>query len=242
MASDELILTKLKAAELAPLGTIISGKEDLPVYFVTLSVSRDSNGRQAPSNALLHSIARELRADGLAVEFLLRYENSEEIESGLRATVLHSHIDHIRNIFLTFESSNARVWLEPKHPLDMEVLRDIEDRTEKFLSLFDIELREILLTTEEILPTKLAMLTAIRQLAPASLTAIAFELHRRELTVPSPDWLVRKLDALRKSGHVVRLSGGEFALTRYSLHALGTAKNRLSPDISRLLALSKSGR
>lgn len=241
MTSEAVILKVLSEADVTPVGSILSGKEGHSVYFVTVAVSRDSSGKQIPTNAALHSAAKALGEAGVKVEFLLRYEEAEAIESGLRATILHSHIDHIRNIFVSFQFSKAKVWLEPKHPLEPALIIELEGRAQTFLALFDIELSELFLTTEQILPSKIAILTTIRQFAPASLTAIAVELHKRNLTVPSPDWLVRRLDSLRKSAHVVRLASGEFVLTTYSLHRLGTAKNRRSPDISRLLALAKRG-
>lgn len=241
MSSENLIKAVLDAEGITPLGRIVSGADGTEVYFVTVSVSIDAAGKQRPSNLVLHSISKVLEGAQIRAEFILRYEDAEKVESGLRATILHSHIDSVRNIFVSLNASSATVWLEPKQALSEIQLKEISIRAATFLALFDLKLDAVVLTTEQVLPTKLALLTVIRQLAPAGLTAIAHELSRRELPIPSSDWLVRRLDVLRKSGNVVRTEGGGFALTRLSLHVLGTSKDKQSPDIARLLALSRLG-
>lgn len=241
MATEEFIIEALLNENLDPLGKVVVSHEEPQTVFVTIAVARDSSGKQQPSNASLHLAAKRLRLRDINVQFLLRYEQSEEIESGLRATILHSHIEHIRNVFVSLASTKARLWIEPKHALNAVTIREIEERSQTFLNLFDIQLTEILLTSEELLPSKLALLTSIRQLAPANATEIAEELERRGLTIPSSDWLRRKLDILRKERDIVRLESGMYALTLHSLHTLGTAKNARSPDITRLLALAKRG-
>jgi len=242
MQAEELVSHIVERAGLVPVGPVVSGRDSQsPIYYVTLRVARDASGKQVPSNRSLHAVANELKAQGITVEFILTYEESQDVERGLRATILHSHIDQIRNLFVSIQATRADVWIEPKGGIEADVLMAIHDRAEAFLRLVEIELSSVKLTTEEILPSKLALLTTIRHHAPASLTVIAADLGRRKLTVPSPDWLHRRLDALRRAGQVVRLGTGEYTLTEDSLKALGTAKNRTSPDIRRLLALSRRG-
>ncbi len=241
VSKESLIKHALEQHALVSIGPIVSSTSEQPVFFATIQVIRDSSGKQIPANRLLHSIRNDLLPHDVKLEFLLRYENSEEIETGLRATLLHSHIDHIRNIFASFDSSNAYLWIEPKHALEQSTVNELTKRAQAFLKLFDLSLSTVSITSEEVLPGKLALLTAIRFLAPATLTSTSIELARRGFKIPSADWLVRRLDGLRKAGNVVRLSSGEYALTQLSLHALGTSKNRSSPDVSRLLALARRG-
>lgn len=241
MDYELIIVEALRANDIALLSKIVSSASADPLYFAAVVVDRDSAGKQVPSNRTLRQIQENLLSQGVRVEFLLRYEKSEEIEGGLRATLLHSHIEHIRNVFVSFESGEAHIWIEPKHALESATINQMVERAEKFLSLFEVVLAGTSITSDEVLPTKLGILTAIRLLAPASLTSLAIELTRRGFKVPSPDWLHRRLDVLRKEGSLVRLAGGELVLTRHSLHVLGTTKNRGSPDISRLLALARRG-
>ena len=57
--------------------------------------------------------------------------------------------------------------------------------------------------------------------------------------MPSEGWMAHMADSLRKSGLVVRLKSGKYALSLAGLMALGSAKNAKSPDISRLLDLAR---
>ena len=110
------------------------------------------------------------------------------------------------------------------------------------MNLVGLKLGVVSLTTDEVLPSKLAILTIIRAEAPVAPQRILELLSAKGLSVPSMDWLSRQLDAYRKSGDVVRLATGSMALTKKALHVLGTKKNRASPDISRLLAMARGGR
>jgi hypothetical protein len=241
MPTEADVRAALELEGLRPLGAIACGDDESGIVFVTLAIVRDADNKQQPSNSSLRSASARLKARGLNVEFLLRYEHAEEIEPALRATLLHGHIDHIRNAFVSLSSDEARVWVEPKRALSIEELHQIKHRAKTFLALFDIRLTEVLLTSEELLPSRFAMLTAIRQLAPADISDLALALTRRSLPVPSIDWLVRRLDSMRKSGDIVRLANGKYVLTRYALYRLGTAKNKMSPDVARLLALARRG-
>ena len=242
MTIHQTILDALSKDGLAPLGEIIPGEGDAPTFYISILVSRDPSGKQVPSNRRLHAIRQKLSDEGVSVHFLLRYDDSELVEAGLRATLLHSHIEQIRNIFASFDSSKANVWIEPKRALDQQTINELHTRSEEYLKLVGLKLGVVSLTINEVLPSKLATLTIIRTEAPVAPQRILELLSARGLSVPSLDWLSRQLDAYRKSGDIVRLSTGSIVLTKKALHVLGTTKNRNSPDISRLLALAKGGR
>lgn len=241
MPAEETILQALTAAGIQAAGSIISDSDDPPRYFVPLAVSRDSNNRQIPSNRRLHDCSASLFDLGISVHFLLRDAEAMDAEIGLRATLLHSHIEDIRNVFLSVGPEAAHVWIEPKRLLAETTLSAISDRATRYLDLLGMALGSLSTTTDESLPSKLACMITVRQLAPASLTALSVELSRRGFTIPSAHWLAHRMDALRKGGKIVRLGNGEYTLSRHSLHSLGTSKNARSPDISRLLALAKRG-
>lgn len=238
MPSVDEIGAEIGSAGIESLGPIILGDDGVTVI-VTVLISRDTSGRRSPSHAALQEADRRLQRMGLRAEFILRYEEAEQIESALRATILHAHADHLRNIFLSLDSSVADVWIEPKGPLTHEDLKEIERRARTFLELFDLRLSRMLLTSEEVLPSKYVLLTTVRKFAPVSVDELARKLEGAGISPPSIDWLTGRLDGLRKAGDVVRLGTGRYALTKSSLHRLGTTKDRGSPDISRLLALAR---
>lgn len=205
-------------------------------------VARDSQNRQEPSNRKLEAIRSELADAGIKVEFLLRYGEFEDIEIGLRSTLLYSHINLIRNVFLSIDLPNASVWVEPKSGIDESSLLSMTDRSREYLSLFDLKLSSFAITSEALLPPIYAMLSTIRILSPVQPIDLEKEIKSRGFTVPSSDWLSRKLDIMRKEGRVVRLSNGAIVLTLKSLQQLGTSKDSTSPDVRRALALARGRR
>lgn len=239
MLNSNEIIAFLQKKNIVVSGVPIKDKEVENRFFVFTAVSRDNENRQIPSNKKLNDARLELAEHSIAIEFLLTNPQSRDIEAGLRATLLHSFGSDLRNIFLSIEKSKASIWLDPKRNIDTEELKTIEERARIFLRELDIEIRSISLTTNENLPGLLISLRAIRQTAPVDIFTLSQELTRRGFTIPSEDWLRRKLDQMRKNGKVARLEDGRHVLTLSTLRELGTVKGRSSPDVQRMLAIAR---
>lgn len=210
-------------------------------YFVSIPVARDRDNKQVPSNRRLTDAQTWLQEQGVIVVFLLRDGVTQDLETGLRATLLHSYIEHIRNVFLSIDGSIGHVWLEQKRDLNAQIIADIGKRASDFLQLSEFDLGSIASLTDAALPSQLACMAAIRQLAPARIEDIVKLLLAKGFTIPSEHRVNQRLDTLRRSGRIVRLGSGHYALSMQSLQALGTAKNSRSPDIDRMLALARRG-
>jgi hypothetical protein len=233
------ISASLAEVGLNTAGSIIEDNASENHFFVYVSIIRDADNKQNPSNRQLR-IAQELIAThGLTVEFLLSDVASHNIEGGLRATILHAFGGEIRNVFLSIDNRKAFIWLDPKKELEEDVLFEIEKKSRLYLDGLDLEFGALLTTSNGNLPGKLACLNAIRQLAPVTAVELHAELIRRDFKVPSEDWLIRRLDILRKHRQVIRLSNAKYVLSQASLANLGTSRTRNSPDISKLLALAR---
>lgn len=240
MTSDYVELVRYLAEKgVSVVGSIVKDSNGSGALFVRIAVERDSDNRQQPSNRTLSSIKGELLLRGQHVEFLLTDGLGQDIEAGLRATLIHSFGADVRNVFFSYDGRLGHVWFESKRTLDDEAVRRIKLRAEAFLGGFEISLTTFTTTGDENVPGNLACLRVLRQLAPATMAELNSELVRRQFTVPSEDWLKRRLDVLRKSGKVVRLAGGKFSCTLSTIHGLGTVKGRRSPDLDRLLALAR---
>jgi hypothetical protein len=242
MLDQAHISRMLEALEIPIAGAIIEPSAAGENFFVFVAVTRDSENRQVPSNRKLHEARQALSVLGATVEFLLTDAQTQDIEAGLRATLLHSFGEDVRNIFLSTENNVAHAWVDPKRALDSAAIAAMQEKARIFLKEFDIPLGSLNTTTGETLPSALACLRVMRQLAPVTASALKDELMRRGFTVPSADWLARRLDALRRGGKIVRLEPGQYALSLRALQELGTIKGRSSPDIARLLALARARR
>lgn len=222
------------------LGTVIRDSGGGDHSFVYIPVHRNGDGHQVPSNRSLHRVRDVLKDQGIVVEFILTDAQTQNIEAGVRATLLHAFGDDIRNVFLSMETrGSAIVWVEQKNEIQAPMKLAIAKKAAIFLKEVELELKSVLVTNDENLPGKLAFLKAVRQVSPADLPSLTSELMSRGFSVPSDDWLKRKLDTLRKSEAIVRLGSGHYVLLSKTVEALGTVRAGRSPDVSRLLALAR---
>lgn len=232
---------RLAELGISVVGSIVEDADQHGGYFVRVAVTRDGENLQQPSNRRLNELKAIFASEGMRVEFLLNDSQGQDIEAGLRATLLYAFPAAVRNAFLSVDNRAARVWVEPKHALDEAELRLIERKAGDYLEGVGVHLHKLVVTSDENLPGTLACLTLLRQLAPVSVQDLKAQLERR-FTVPSEDWLKRRLDALRKAGKVVWIADGTYACSLDALRGLGSARGARSPDISRLLALARRGR
>ena len=174
-----------------------------------------------------------------AVEVLLINTQALDIESGARASLLHAYPDAVRNVFLSVTKQGVAVWIDAKRSLDDQLRKSIVERISVFLGQFDLTVDSLVTLGESNLPGKLALFNAIRHAAPTTIESLISRLQRSGFSVPSIDWLNRRLDAHRRAGDVVRLHDGSYALNLATIRALGTSQRGRSPDISRLLALAR---
>lgn len=240
--SEGLILEALADAGLALASPLIRDNADAERFFAVIEVSRDSENKQVPTNRKLHAIRDRLHEAGVRLEFLLRDATANDIEGGLRATILHGFIDEVRNVFMSIDAGEAHVWVEPKTQLPDELTLQLRERASHFLSDVGLRLGTLRSTVNQNLPSKLALLASLRIVAPSTLGDLAAALTQHQFEVPSNEWLNRRLDALRKEGAVIRTDDGLYALTLRSLTNLGTKKNARSPDIARLLKMAALGK
>ncbi|TDM06121.1 MAG: hypothetical protein C4K60_15850 [Ideonella sp. MAG2] len=135
------------------------------------------------------------------------------------------------------------VWIDAKRSLDEDHRLAISERLGLFLSSFALSLSSLTQLGEGNAPGKLALLRQIRASAPVTAEELREKLTRKGLSVPSADWLTRRLDVLRKASEVVRLGDGSYVPSAATIRALGTTLHgRSSPDVSRLLALARGKR
>lgn len=218
-------------------GVAIRDSEGDGIYYVFVEVRRDTRGRQEPSNAAL-DVARATLGDmGATVDFILTDGTMRDAEAGLRATLLHSFGGSVRNSFLSTRTRDGFVWIVPKRALNETELDEISAKARLFLEDVGLTLRQITTTTGENLPSRTRCLAMLKQASPATSPQLAELLREQGFVVPSDDWMTRRLDVLRKSGQVVRMRSGRYAVSLAALRGLGTVKGRASPDITRLLAL-----
>ncbi len=220
-------------------GCIVGDYFERPRFYVFVEVSRGKNNLQIPSNLKLTEFRNEFVRQGIDIEFILTDSKQLDIEAGIRASLLHSFGSLVRNVFLSTNGEIANIWIVPKTKISNSDFTAIQKRIGVFLGNFGLEMGGLNQTSNENIPTKTACINVLRRIAPADLAKLGDALRKKGFTVPSEGWMAHMADSLRKSGLVVRLKSGKYALSLAGLMALGSAKNAKSPDISRLLDLAR---
>lgn len=242
--SKETISSYLELSGIAVSAIINRPMEEGDGYFAYINLVRGADGSTTPSKQKISMIEKELSGKGFSVGFIFTDNYLLDIEAGLRATLLANHSDMIRNVFLSLEGDKAKVWVEPKADARTAIPK-LSGTARAFLELSKIKLQSITLTVDDFLPANFVILSVLRTISPASLEKLSSALAAKNFSVPSDDWVRRKLEALRKKNLVVWIkSDGDmphsYTLTLKGLKALGTKKNRSSPDITRVLAICRS--
>lgn len=232
----------LEEFKIIPSGEPISLDDASRHICIFVDISRDQKNRQQPSNKTLGSARKALKNKGIEVDFFLKDALTRDIEAGLRATVLYALGGEIRNVFLSVKGKVAHVWIDSKRQFDEVIQKQVTEKASAYLTALNLDLGSVSSTTGENLPSSFTLLRAIRQFSPVNSQMLCDFLNTKEFTIPSADWLNRRLDALRKVGKIIRLSNGHYVVPLATLHDLGTSKGKRSPDVTRLLALARRTR
>lgn len=242
MSSNDLINEELSRHGLITNSEPIRDPAGNNRFFVFLHVDFDENGKQKPNRTIIETAVASLKDKDLIVEILLIDSRTLDIEAGARASLLHAYPDAVRNVFLSIIKQSVSVWIDAKRSLDEQLRKSIAERLTVYLVQFDLHFESLATLGEGNVPGKLAILRALRIGAPATLDSVMNLLQASGFTVPSLDWLRRKLDGHRRAGDVIRLGDGAYVLKAVTISALGSSRTARSPDISRLLALARGKR
>ena len=231
----------LNSVGLPPLGKIVANPSIPKGYFVPLARSRDASGAQAPSGRALASARSTLLKGGYTIDFILINEEFRIVEESLRASLINSFPNEVRNLYYSASDTNPQAWIDFKKQPDADIKRRIAEHLDVFSRLFSLPGIVWSELGETKTPTKSEILSAVRQLAPIDIGQLVIQLESQGLVVPSPEWARRTLDALRKSKLVIRKGDGRYILTMEALSRLGSRKGNQSPDVRRILALARRG-
>lgn len=241
MDEVKLILDELSKNNIRISGEITRDITSHNKFFAFIETNRDQDNKQQPSNRKLESIKYYFLSLDIQLDFILLDKSKDDIEAGIRASLMHSFGDVVRNVFLSITNESVDVWIDPKRIATQEENSQIQNKSEMYFDIFDIKFNNIFYTSTGNLPAKLTCLRALRTASPATISEISKKISSMGLTVPSDTWLSHRMDALRKDNLTVRLKNGKHALTHEGLSLLGTRKNARSPDIARLLDLARRG-
>lgn len=218
---------------------VIANPSAANAYFVPIRLTDRSKEHKRPSENALRTARSRLLDLGYLIDFIFVDDESRNIEESLRASLISSFPHDVRNAYFSYIDGNPKIWIDFKRPLEEQVLNRLQNHLATFSDLFALPKTSYAALGDINTPTRIEILSTIRQLAPVSVSTLANALLGRSFTVPSTDWLNRRLDVLRKTHLVIRRKDGSYVVTMEALAKLGTRKGRGSPDVQRLLALAR---
>jgi hypothetical protein len=210
----------------------------------TAIASRASKGKTSPRQ--LRTLQRSIRDElGVHIEFLVAPSREHiQLEDALRSLVTKQGEGQIENCFLSVrDEKRADIWMELSRDsafIGSDTKCTVEDLTQKLLSLYGLHVGRIDWGAQEEEPlSTAAILRTVKTLAPIKIAGLHESLANNGFTVPSLDWLNKKLDLLRKHGAVTRHKDGSYVLTETGLGLVPHGAYRNSSDIERALALAR---
>lgn len=241
MSDETNISDELTASGIGLVGDLVQDASEENKFYAFVKVTRDKLGFQRPSNYKFRRLSEKFEKRNLYVAFIIVGSEGEDVQASVKTTLFRFFPENVRNAFVSLDHESATVWVEPKRVLTHEEEEAIVSKAKEILQVLEIRLDAVRITSSENVPTRTACLNSIRLKSPLTREELQMTLIERNFHIPNSEWLSLMLDKLRKAGFVIRQENGQFMLTLSGLRALGSEKNRRSPDISRALDIARRG-
>ena len=221
------------------VGPVIEDHLHSDGHVVFLRVSIDDKGRQRPSNYKINQFEKALPEELGTVTIVLINSGHEDIVNSIKSLLLRRFPDEVRNVVSSVTCDKVSVWIDLKSVTTSENSSELQNATRKLVDQFNMELIDFVNMSEMRLPSETICLSIIRKESPITVNNLALELKKRAFTYPKQQWLHHRLDRLRKKDLIVRQQSGHYVLTLTGLKAMGSGKNRRSPDVLRALSMAR---
>lgn len=240
MSDVQEITEHFRASGIEVVGSPVWDHENSS-YLVFVAITVDDDGKQVPSNHKLLLVEKQAERTFGEVTIILANRGDEDIANSIKSLLIRRFGDDIRNVFSRIEAGMVNVWVETKGATSNKKTNDMISPVKGLIEQFGLDLQTFINTSELNLPSETVCIATVRKLAPSLPRDAIKELQLRGFEVPGEEWLVRILDKWRKRGLIHRQSSGAYVLTIRGLRALGSGKNRSSPDVVRSLAMARRG-
>ncbi len=238
MTRSEDIGKAFKDRGITLVGSIVHDP-DVNRHLVFVSAETDDAGTQTPTNHAIAKVERAVEEEFGDVTVVLLGRGNQDIAKSIKSALIRQYPKEILNVFSSIDRESVSVWVEPKSFTTKAKSDEMKGMVAGLVEYFRLELSDFINTSELNLPSETACVGAIRKKAPATVLEISDELTRRGFQTPSEEWIGRILDRWRKRNFIHRKANGQFVMTLQGLRALGSGKNRRSPDVGRALDMAR---
>lgn len=220
-------------------GSILENPIEENGYFIPIKMRIHGDGSKSPTHLVLTRYRKKLTDNGINAAFTVLNDQMNNIEDGLRSSLISTFPNEIRNSFMSIHKGLSQAWVDFKVVPDDKLLFRLSAHLDRFATAYAIPPVQIVRLSASTAPTRTQMLQMGRQISPFTSRRMFDALSSQVLAVPSIDWVNRQLTALQCAGLLVQVHDEAYALTSAALKKLGTRKERRSPDIKRMLALAR---
>lgn len=204
---------------------------------------RSKAARGFTSRRQLTFIARSLskKFNVRVVTAIRDADGLSDVAAGLRAVLSRAFAGVVSDVFVSFPvADHAIVWVETSQVVGSPLDKKIGKAATLFLKETGIHCDEVEMVGPMLPePSTIAILSAIKVLAPVTIKEIADDLGRRGFSCPSLSWLAAKLDAVRKRSLLLRDPRGRYVLTGLGTEVVPRTRSASSSDIARMLMLAR---
>ena len=232
------ITESFRSRQINLVGPVLRDRENAG-HLAFVSIENNDAGEQVPTNFALSKAKREVELEFGKITIVLVRRGDEDVTSSIKSMMFRRFSVDVRNVFSRVTGQSVSVWVETKSATTKEKSDEMADSVSGLVRQFGLELQDFINTSELNLPSETACIQVIRKRAPVALAEVVVELDSRGFRVPGDNWVARILDRWRKKRLIHRKNDGRFVMTVSGLSALGSGKNRRSPDVSRALDLAR---
>lgn len=219
------------------VGPVIKNHEgNNHIAFVAVSIGRD--GKQIPNNYSLSKAEKSIEEKFGGISIVLINSGDHSISLSIKSLIFRKYIDDVRNVFSAINNNLVDVWIEPKKTTGKKKSDEIRENIAGLIAHYDLKLNKFINLSELNLPSETTCVNVIRKMSPVMFSDIVKELEKRHFQIPDDLWLAKILDRWRKNGMIYRKKNGQYIMTVFGLRALGSGKNRRSPDVIRVLDMA----
>lgn len=224
--------------------TILNGHQPgVILVFVPSAYVRQKKSKGITSNRQMIYLKKfALLNFQVNLEFrLINDEKNTDIESGLCA--LARNVLSVQNIQIFLSGAiigKTDVWIDLPTPNDLSAQKQIAQINELFadyLNKVGIQMQHVY-WQDSMIPTSADIIRAVKVLCPVTLDDVGLYLNNKEYPNIPKQWLVSKLDGLRRQGFIA-WHDGKYIITSSGLLLLPPSRGRASSDIERILAFKR---
>lgn len=225
---------------LRPVGPVVEDPDVKNGFLAFIKVSQGEGGNQNPSKKQVDSALKAVEKTGALLKLAFLNDREALLNTTVNSMLEKKFPGKHGNAVVSVSGTEASVFLDTDDSTTDDDQEGMRSALIELLGYMVIDDVKVVFSRTLRLPTATTCLLSVRRYGPLSKESLVERFLQRGLDRPTETWTENTLDKLRKKGLVHRRTDKRYIMTLKGLNATGTRRDRLSPDISRALELSRT--